>query len=123
MSSASRLLRIHPDDDLIVALRDLAAGETVSLDDKSWTLVTPVAAKHKFAGRDLSVGEPVKLFGVVVGKATQPVAAGELVHTHNLHHAAEPYGVSSKMPYTWTAPNAAKFVGRTFQGYKRSDGR
>lgn len=123
MSSASRILRIHPDDDLIVALRDIAAGETVSLGDKSWTLVTPVAAKHKFAGRDLTVGEPVKLFGVVVGKATQPVAAGELIHTHNLHHAAEPYGVSSKKPYTWTPPDAAKFAGRTFQGYKRSDGR
>jgi altronate hydrolase len=123
MATPARILRINPADNLLVALRDLAAGETVSLEGKSWTLTTPVGAKHKFADRDLAPGEPVKLFGVIVGKAKQPIAAGELIHTHNIGHAADPFAVSLKKPYNWTAPDASKFKGRTFMGYKRSDGR
>lgn len=123
MSTPARILRINPADNLLVALRDLAAGESVSLDGKTWILKTAVGAKHKFADRDFAAGEPVKLFGVVVGKASQPIAAGELIHTHNIKHAADPFAVSLKKPYHWTAPDASKFKGRTFMGYKRSDGR
>lgn len=123
MASPARILRINPADNLLVALRDLAAGETVELDGQSWTLKTAVGAKHKFADRDLATGEPVKLFGVIVGKASQPVSAGELIHTHNIRHAADPFAVSLKKPYKWEAPDASKFRGRTFMGYRRSDGR
>lgn len=122
-SQAARILRINPHDNLLVALRDLKAGESVSLDGRSWTLKTDVGAKHKFAEYAIAPGEPVKLFGVVVGKASQPIAEGELIHTHNIRHAADPFSVSLKKPYSWTPPDASKFQGRTFEGYRRSDGR
>lgn len=123
MPAPAAILRIHPNDNLLVALRDLSPGETVSLDGKSWTLVEKIAAKHKFAERDFATGEPVKLFGVTVGKAGQPIPAGALIHTHNIAHAAEPFAVSLKKPYAWTAPAVDKHRGRTFMGYRRADGR
>lgn len=122
-ASPNPILRIHPNDNLLVALRDLAAHETVSLNGQSWTLLEPVAAKHKFTDADLAPGEPVRLFGVTVGKASQHIRAGSLIHTHNIAHAAEPFGVELKKPYAWTPPDASKFAGRTFQGYRRADGR
>jgi len=122
-STSARILRIHPHDNLLVALRDLKAGETVTLEGRTWTLATDVGAKHKFAEHAFAPGEPVKLFGVVVGKASQPIAAGELIHTYNIKHAADPFSVAAKKPYGWHAPDASKFEGRTFRGYRRSDGR
>ncbi len=121
--SPAPILRIHPSDNLLVALRDLAPGETVALEGRSWTLTELVPAKHKFAGHDFAAGEPVRLFGVIVGRALQPITAGSLIHTHNLAHAAEPFSVAQKRPYHWTAPDANRFADRTFLGYRRSDGR
>jgi len=45
-----QIQQLHPDDDAIVALQALRAGETVALDGRSWTLKTDVPVKHKFAG-------------------------------------------------------------------------
>ncbi|MEI6713196.1 MAG: altronate dehydratase family protein [Verrucomicrobiota bacterium] len=121
--SSSAILRIHPDDNLLVALRDLAAGETVAANGTSWTLTEPIPAKHKFATHVLQSGDPARLFGAIVGRASQPIPAGALVHTHNLTHAAEPFSVASKRPYHWNAPDTSRFQDRTFLGYRRSDGR
>src|SRR5262245_15925697 len=78
--SARNILRIHPADDLIVALRPLKAGDSLRLDGKAWTLREDIGAKHKFAARDFAVGELVKMYGVTVGRTTQAVSAGALVH-------------------------------------------
>lgn len=114
------LLRVHPADDLIVALCDLQAGQSVSLQGEAWTLRSPVAAKHKFAARDFAPGDLATMYGVTVGRATQPIAAGELVHTHNLVHEAATF--SGKQSDTiWTPPDTGRWQGRTFQGYRRQD--
>jgi altronate hydrolase len=84
MSTARLTLRVHPDDQLIVALRDLKAGSVVD----GITLREDIAAKHKFAAQDFAVGEKVTMYGVTVGRATQAIPAGALVHTHNLKHEA-----------------------------------
>ncbi|NBV85859.1 MAG: altronate dehydratase [Verrucomicrobia bacterium] len=117
------VLRIHPADTLLVALQDLHAGQAVTIAADSWRVNEDIPAKHKFAARDFAPGDPVHLFGVVVGKATQPIRAGDLVHTHNLSHAAEPFGLSFKRPYAWTAPDVSRFKDRRFLGYRRADGR
>ena len=51
-------LRIHPADDLIVALRHLKAGEVVPVDGTSYTIADPIPAKQKFAAHDFAVGRP-----------------------------------------------------------------
>lgn len=49
---------------------------------------TPVAPGipfgHKAALRDIAAGEAVRKYGVVIGHATEDIAAGEHVHVHNL---------------------------------------
>ena len=115
------ILRIHPSDDLIVALRPLKAGESVSLEGQTWTLRTDMAAKHKFAARDFSSGDRAVMYGVTVGKTTQPIRAGELVHTHNLTHQTD--GFSGKQSQNaWTPPDVSNWRSRTFDGYKRAQG-
>ncbi len=115
------ILRVHPADDLIVALQDLKAGHTCTLDSESWTLREPVAAKHKFAARDFAAGEIVTMYGVTVGKARQAIPAGALVHTHNLVHQTA--GFSGKQrDIAWTAPDVSSWQERRFQGFQRGTG-
>ena len=124
MSSAivPSILRIHPADDLIVALRPLKAGETVTLDGESWTLRAVVGAKHKFAARDFTKDACVTLYGVTVGRTTEPIAAGDLVHTHNLKHATAGFA-GKQRDMAWAPPDASAWQKATFAGYKRAETR
>jgi altronate hydrolase len=116
MSTARLTLRVHPDDQLIVALRDLKAGSVVD----GITLREDIAAKHKFAAQDFAVGEKVTMYGVTVGRATQAIPAGALVHTHNLKHEAAGFE-GKRGSYVWTPPDVSAWAGRSFRGFKRSD--
>ncbi len=64
-----KILRIDSNDNLIVALKDLHAGESYSWDDDNITLVTDVKAKHKFATQDIPLDGIVSMYGTPVGKA------------------------------------------------------
>lgn len=114
-------LRIHPADDVIVALQPLKAGSTASSNGESWTLREDVGAKHKFAARDFAAGDRVTMYGVTVGRTTQPVAAGSLLHTHNLKHATDGFG-GKERAFQWTPPDAGAWRTRTFEGFKRPQG-
>ncbi|MFM7604857.1 MAG: UxaA family hydrolase [Prosthecobacter sp.] len=81
------ILRIHPADDAIVALRDLDAAASVSLDRQSWTLREKIPAKQKFAAKDFAAGDRVTMYGVLVGKTTQAVPAGVLREPQSWLHA------------------------------------
>lgn len=120
--AAASILRIHPADDLIVALRALKAGETPHLEDRTWTLAENIGAKQKFAARDLAAGERVTMYGVTVGRATQPIPAGRLVHTHNLKHDTDGFG-GKQQAFSWQPPDVSAWKARTFAGYKRPHGR
>ena len=69
----TRILQIHPLDNAIVALDNLMAGETVRLNGHSWTLVSDIQAKHKFAAEPLNAGDDVRMYGVLVGKAQSQI--------------------------------------------------
>lgn len=115
-------LKIHPKDNVIVALRDLKKNEVISIDGEDYTLLEDIPAKHKFYTRDFSSGSEIIMYGVLVGKVTQDVKCGGLMTTQNLHHAADSYGYKG-VEYTWTPPHVEKWKQRTFLGYHRSDGR
>ncbi|MEZ5302609.1 MAG: altronate dehydratase family protein [Verrucomicrobiales bacterium] len=122
MFRSAAALRVHPADDLVVALRDLAAGEAVEVGGERFVLAGPVAQKHKFAARDFAEGDLATMYGVTVGRATKAIARGGAVTTGNLAHAAAEYGGRSG-DFRWTPPDASRFAGRTFDGIPRADGR
>ncbi len=80
-----RFLKINAADNVAVALADdLKAGESFDIDGVRVTLREPVARGHKFALRDIAEGENVVKYGYPIGHATEPVAAGAWIHSHNL---------------------------------------
>jgi len=77
-------IRMAPEDNVVTALEDLPAGRTFDVDGETVTLAEPVEFGHKFALVSLEPGDTVRKYGEAVGTATEPVAAGEWVHTHNV---------------------------------------
>ncbi|PHN07420.1 UxaA family hydrolase [Flavilitoribacter nigricans] len=114
-------VQIHPQDNVLVALRNLAAGEQIQWKGKEITLPEAVAAKHKFAVESLEVGDKVFMYGVLVGKTTQAIPLGGLLSTANLVHATDSQANGSRKT-DWDAPNVSRWQNRTFMGYHRADG-
>ncbi len=78
-----------------------------------------IPAGHKYALRDIALGEYVIKYGEIIGKATENIKAGEWVHTHNVKsHLDESFEYS----YTFFA-NTPEKTKKTFMGYKRKFGR
>lgn len=113
-------LRIHPDDNVLVALQDLPRGTLI----EGYEIILPqaVAAKHKFFVNDMDAGNEVFMYGALVGRVQSQVSKGTLVTTANTYHAADSYAWRDSI-YNWQRPDISKFEGRTFNGYIRSDGR
>lgn len=109
-------LRVHPDDSVAVALRPLAAGEQVGM-----PLREAIAQGHKFALRAHAAGDVVTKYGLPIGVATQAIAPGDHVHSHNLATA-----LAGELEYTsgsYLAPTGnAHTVQPEWQGYLRADG-
>jgi altronate hydrolase len=116
------VLKVHPGDNVLVALKDLAKGETVSYNGDQYILPEKIPAKHKFFIKDMDAGDKVIMYGVLVGKVQNPIPSGGLMTTGNVKHAADPYEYRP-YHYEWQAPDVSKFKGRTFNGYHRKDGR
>ena len=106
---------LSPDDDVAIALADLPAGAIVA----GVTLLSAVPRGHKFARHPISEGAAVRRYGQIIGQASQPIAAGAHVHVQNLgmslHALEHEFGADLRS----LAPQPA----RTFQGYRRADGR
>jgi len=117
-----RVLKVHPKDNVIVALSNLSKDETISFEGNDYLLQEDIPAKHKFFTDDLAAGGEVTMYGVLVGKAQMRITKGSRMTTENIKHAAEKYAYR-KTDFHWLAPDVSKFKGRTFNGYHRSDGR
>lgn len=116
-----KLVKVHPADNVLVALTNLSKDEQVSYNGEEFILQDDIPAKHKFVTTDLQTGDVVVMYGVMVGKAQSNIAKGGIISTANLKHAAEPF-VYRKTDFTWTAPDVSKFSNKTFNGYHRSNG-
>ena len=116
------VVKMHPKDNVLVALTDLAKGENISFNEESFLLQDAIKAKHKFYTNNLIAGDEVVMYGVLVGKAQYTVAKGSLMTTENIKHAADPY-TYRHIDFKWQAPDISKYQHKTFNGYKRTDGR
>lgn len=115
-------MQIHPEDNILVALRDLPAGAAIPFAGQDILLAEAVPAKHKFAIRNLDTGDELIMYGVLVGKATRPIPRGSRISTENTVHASREYG-RFRQESNWQPPDVSCWQGRTFNGYHRADGR
>lgn len=115
-------LQIHPDDNVLVALKDLPKGLIVRHKNEDIVLQEPIAAKHKFFIKDMQQGDNIYMYGVLVGQAQKFISKGSWMSTENTKHAAELYSYKN-ISYQWKSPDVSKFLNKTFKGYHRPDGR
>ena len=115
-------LKIHPDDNVLVALKDLKGGTAISFEGNEIIVTQDIPSKHKFFIDDLIAGNEVIMYGTLVGRVQRNVSKGELMTTDNTKHAAGSYSYKG-FHYKWQEPDVSKFRNKTFNGYHRSDGR
>ena len=121
MQENHTFLQIHPDDNVLVALKDLQAGSVIKLNSHSFPLHDHVAAKHKFTINALLPGDSIYMYGVLVGKADQPIPQGGAVTVHNIHHATQDFDLGERK-LDWVKPDVSRWNEKTFLGYHRPDG-
>jgi altronate hydrolase len=116
-----RILKVHPNDNVIVALTDIKAGEQLTYQNENYIVLDDVQAKHKFLTTDLKAGEEVIMYGVLVGKAQSDLKRGNVITTSNLKHAALGFETGERKT-DWLKPDVAAWKNRTFMGFHREDG-
>lgn len=116
------VLQIDQEDNVMVALQNLKKGDVIRKNGMKVVLQNDINAKHKFFIKDMEPGDEVKMYGVLVGKAQSFIPLGGLMTTENIKHAADDYSFRNVKQH-WIQPDITKFISKTFNGYKRSDGR
>ena len=111
-----KYIKINPDDNVAVALQDLAAGEVV----EGVALKVDIPRGHKIVLHDLKAGENVVKYGFPIGHVTRDAAAGTMVDHSCIKTNLEGLLEYSYQPKLVDIPVAPE--GRTFKGYRRSDG-
>ena len=116
-----KLIKVDPTDNVAVALVNLVAGETIAFEGEDVLVVSDTKMKHKIAMKDFESGDKVIMYGVIVGKASQKIAKGDVITTMNIkHESAKVTGKTDTIG--WEVPNVDNWKDRTFMGYHRADG-
>jgi altronate dehydratase len=109
-------LRLHPDDEVLVALDPINPSERV----EGIPVLEAIPSGHKVAVRPISAGAPVHKYGQVIGIASADIPAGAHVHEHNLIVGEADRGVD-----VGSAVRAVELTNSpaSFSGYVRENGR
>ena len=113
-------IRIHPADDVAVALCPIPAGTRLSLEGRAVQVREDIPQGHKLALAQIAAGENIIKYGYPIGHAASDIPPGAWVHTHNVRT-----NLSGEVEYTY-APDVrplSPMPPETFQGYRRADGR
>ncbi|MBN1227955.1 MAG: UxaA family hydrolase [Deltaproteobacteria bacterium] len=77
-------LKINEKDNVAIAIREIAKGETIILNEKPVFVANEsIASGHKIATEPIKPGEMVFRYGEAIVKATRVISRGEWVHIHN----------------------------------------
>ncbi len=117
-----KAVMINEQDNVAVALQDLAKGDEICLGSNGVVKVTlrdDVPRGHKFALKDIAAGMPVIKYGYAIGTSTCAIAQGAHVHSHNLKTALDGVGAYEYEPLDRALLQA---VDRSFEGYVRANG-
>lgn len=113
-------IQINENDNVIVAVREIAAGENVTLGHAGTvTALETIPAGHKMAVCDIAPGAQVTKYGCCIGHAKEKIRSGQWVHVHNLQTA-----LGDLLTYTYEPVEAAlRPTGEAFfEGFQRPDG-
>lgn len=113
-------IKIHEQDNVAVALRDLAAGERVELEGAVVKLAQPVARGHKFALGPIAEGEDIIKYGQPIGHALAAIAPGEHIHSQNVKTNLSDLDSYRYQPQFPALPPQA--ADREVQLYRRANG-
>ncbi len=113
-----RYLKVHYSDNVLVALTNLNAGEKI----EQLSLSDNIPAKHKFNIHHLHPGDPVIMYGVLVGRARTDIPPGSLISVKNIQHASEDFGIG-KRKTDWKIPDVSAYRNKTFMGFNRHGGK
>jgi altronate hydrolase len=117
LQAADLTIRLHPEDDVVIARVELPAGTLITKENVRTAVRVPPG--HKVATRDVAQGAPVHRYNQIIGFATQSIKAGEHVHVHNVAMGdfQRDYAFCTlAKPTAYVQPQA------TFMGIKRVDG-
>ena len=115
--AAPLTIRMHPADNVVVARMDILPGTKV---EGEVAAVTRVPPGHKILTRAVKQGEPLRKYNQIIGFATEDLAPGAHIHTHNcvMGDFERDYAYcADARPTDYITPAA------TFMGYRRGDGR
>jgi altronate hydrolase len=113
-------VHLRPEDNVAVAARNLPAGTQFQYDGGTLTLSQRIGLGHKIALRPIKKGAAIYKYGQVIGFASADIAAGELVHVHNVSADVfeRDYAFCRDCP-----PPPPRPEPRFWMGYDRGDGR
>ena len=79
---------------VVVAIDAVSSGDELCYNlpggkSESITASTDIPIFHKAARRSIGAGEKIIKYGEHIGEASQPIASGEHVHTHNVKSVRE----------------------------------
>ena len=109
-------IRIHPKDNVAVALHTVPAGTVF----EGVSAQTEIPQGHKMALSALESGDQVVKYGFSIGHATAAIAPGDWVHTHNMKT-----NLSGELEYVYEPGEVKRDkvdTDRTFMGYRRKNG-
>ena len=114
------VIRINQEDNVVVALRPIAEGETLTIGDLSVTAVQEIPQGHKMAVRPIGAGEKVIKYGFCIGNAKEDIQTGQWVHVHNVKTA-----LGDLLNYTYEPAGAQlkETEHAYFDGFRRTDGK
>ncbi|GLQ28269.1 UxaA family hydrolase [Sulfitobacter pacificus] len=109
-------VRLDRADTVVTATRPLEAG--TQIEDVVTTASIP--SGHKVATKAMSAGDPVRKYAQLIGYASEDIAAGDHVHTHNVafRNTDRAYEFSTDL-----RPVATAKTQDSFMGYRRENGR
>ncbi len=119
MSTISTI-RLHDSDNVVVSTVSISSG--TAIDSEKVTTTAEIPRGHKIATAPILKGEAVRKYDQLIGHASQDIAPGDHVHTHNCAFvpSEHDYAYGTQVHPVASATGADL---RTFKGYRRADGR
>jgi altronate hydrolase len=121
MEDKQSVLQVHPNDNVLVALKDLPKDAIIHFKGSNYQLLDSVPAKHKFTIKPIPKDGDIIMYGVLVGKSFVDLAVASKITTENTRHASNNFTLGERK-LNWQIPDVGKWKEKQFMGFHRSDG-